>query len=376
MASPGYREYHHSLSTAFLSLQNLFLYGIQKFLETGRSAVILFFVLSGFVLTHSLLEQPMYYAGYAAKRLFRIYPAFLFMILYSFLFHRFIVIQNTPSLPTVAFLLSHTDISFTVLLKHLLMFGNEPNNVLDPAMWSIVHEIRISLILPLLILAVARFRGWSILACFVLSCLCTLSTLHATGNVADGITDATVLRSFISTGYFIVFFACGALLAIERRSIVPAMTVLAGWRRVTLYIIFLGCFVKSDVSSHLFAEALIDYIRGMAAGGLITLIISMPARKSFLEHPLLQRLGRISYSLYLVHFVILFLVNAANEDLGEPFSVLGTGIVSVMLSLLAADCITQTIEQPINMLGKRFLLRVFVPALQDARAGTSAQATA
>src|ERR1700722_11705379 len=83
----AFRDAHRGLTSALHSVPGLLLYFLDKWTEAGRSCVIMFFVLSGFVLAFSLLKKPAGFAGYVVKRLFRIYPAFLLVIVASYLLH-------------------------------------------------------------------------------------------------------------------------------------------------------------------------------------------------------------------------------------------------------------------------------------------------
>jgi peptidoglycan/LPS O-acetylase OafA/YrhL len=89
--APASFSSHNSLASITLaSVTSILLYGLNRFFASGRSAVIIFFVLSGFVLACSLLARRTPYVSYAVKRVFRIYPAFLFVILTSYCLHRVI----------------------------------------------------------------------------------------------------------------------------------------------------------------------------------------------------------------------------------------------------------------------------------------------
>jgi peptidoglycan/LPS O-acetylase OafA/YrhL len=50
----------------------------QYFFAAGHEAVILFFVLSGFALTDSILNNKFIYFSYEIKRIIRIYPTYYF----------------------------------------------------------------------------------------------------------------------------------------------------------------------------------------------------------------------------------------------------------------------------------------------------------
>lgn len=73
MVPDAVRDSVQSVAEALHSLPNAMLYAFIKIHMAARSAVILFFVLSGFVLTRSLQKGNTPFFEYVIKRLFRIY---------------------------------------------------------------------------------------------------------------------------------------------------------------------------------------------------------------------------------------------------------------------------------------------------------------
>src|ERR1700677_3682297 len=102
---------------------NFVLYCMSKLRESGRSAVMIFFVLSGFVLAYSLQKTPMPYASYVMKRVFRIYPAFVFAILASYAIHYFVLPLNTDKAIAGGLNSDKQILSLTILVKHLALCG-------------------------------------------------------------------------------------------------------------------------------------------------------------------------------------------------------------------------------------------------------------
>ena len=114
------------------------------------------------------------------------------------------------------------DITFHTLLKSLVMAGTTGTIKLDGPIWSLFHEMRISLIFPLILLMLKRFRAASMLAFFLVSVASTLRMLDITAAVIGGFSEETFLRSLLDTAFFIVFFAAGALLAITHETVAVA----------------------------------------------------------------------------------------------------------------------------------------------------------
>src|SRR6185437_4515847 len=135
-------------------------YSPLRMIVEGRPPVILFFVLSGFVLAHALLHRPTAYKDFAIRRFARIYPPFAVAILVSAAGYA-LLDPGTPR-PFSAWFgsLWQDGHGLPTVLDRLLMPGSRRDD-LDPVVWSLVHELRISLLLPAL-LWVGR-RNWTVL---------------------------------------------------------------------------------------------------------------------------------------------------------------------------------------------------------------------
>ena len=126
---------------------------------SGRPWVILFFVLSGFVLSCSLERAATIdYRGFVLRRLCRVYLPFVASILFSVALYALVRPERVPELGRW-----FNDLAWNqaptgrMLAEHLLMTGLEGEHLLNPIMWSLVYELRISLLFPLLFLAAYRW---------------------------------------------------------------------------------------------------------------------------------------------------------------------------------------------------------------------------
>ncbi|EJB02870.1 putative acyltransferase [Rhizobium leguminosarum bv. trifolii WSM597] len=150
----------------------LFLAGLREgrifgFLSQGGHAVSVFIMLSGFAITTSLVRSQSTYAGYLAKRFFRIYPIYLVaLILGISTSHLFpLVMQQLPwsDQPSLARILMRTDgeeIGFySHLIAHLtLLHGAVPDTFLYGAslafngpLWSLSLEWQFYLVAPIMV---------------------------------------------------------------------------------------------------------------------------------------------------------------------------------------------------------------------------------
>ncbi len=309
-------------------------------LTDGQPAVMFFFVLSGFVLTLPFLRgtQPSY-PRYLAKRFCRLYPPFAAATFLSAALYILIAPAPIAALGHEFNTESWTEnVTDGQVLRHLLMTGMAQDETLDIPMWSLVHELRISIIFPLLVAFAALGAAWGAIGLTALLYLaCTYALLHLGEQCATGTT--------LATGQYILFFVVGIALASRGESWQAALAAAPSRARPLLW---LACLAAA-----MFPGALLPWSRavwGAAAVGILTLAMTSPAAQRALSRPPLHWLGRVSYSLYLVHVpVLLASVHLLYGRLPLP-AILA---VAVALSLLGAELMFRSIEQPSIRLGRR-----------------------
>lgn len=132
-----------------------------RLLVSGRPAVILFFVLSGFVLAVSL-EKGMKYRDFIARRFCRIYLPFAASIVMAAAIY--MAIEPSKLAGYSAWVYQSEPLSWELLAGHLLMLGDYSNVSLNKVMWSLVYELRISLVFPMIMWLTYRYPTWRVIA--------------------------------------------------------------------------------------------------------------------------------------------------------------------------------------------------------------------
>ena len=311
----------------------------------GRAPVILFFVLSGFVLAISLEGRPLgpsESVRFVLRRLCRIYLPYAAIVLLAAS-----AAAATAPLAVAgqgwAGRLWSAPVSFGLIGRHLLMPVAGVDLTLDRVAWSLVHEIRLSVVFPLLLLVASRAplaaglgsvalfafgHRWS--GCDALGCL--------PFNGAD------TAGSFGATAYFVPFFVAGLLLA-RYRATIPALAGRAGPSGVALawFAAIVGLIVPFKF------ELLPDAEVGLAATLLLALVLAGGGPARLLGWTPLRWLGRVSFSLYLCHLVVLALVLRLGAG-ADRTTLLGAVL---LFSLLAAECVYRLAEAPCVRLGRR-----------------------
>ena len=268
-----------------------------KFLFEGRASVLLFFLLSGFVL--SLPQVRGYsvdYPSYLVKRICRIYLPYLAALAlavvgcwrfhglqgYGFWFH-----YTWSHAPTLA-----------LTVEHAGFLGDYDVRAYNTAFWSLVQEMRISLVFPLLCWVALRFRAAGNL---LLSLLFMLGAM-AVGSL--GAMPGTYVETVLYTGVFSfgIFMARYHLpMGTWLRSLSPAVSRLLFALTCLLYFYNHGLGVLMHLSG--FAPDILTVFAGCL---LILFALEHPGISNLLRGRVPLFLGRISYSLYLLHGTVLF----------------------------------------------------------------------
>ncbi|WP_433963849.1 acyltransferase family protein [Tunturiibacter gelidiferens] len=265
-------------------------------LVAGRESVMLFFVLSGFVLALPLMKRKTAsYPTYVWKRVLRIYGPYLGALALAVaacaIWH-----GQVPSF-------AHGDapwagpVNLGAVLQAVFFIG--PGNDLryNQTFWSLVHEMRISILFPFLFAAVGRLGG---LRSLLLVAFCTLIGVQGPGSHFFG---------DLSTIQYLGMFAMGILLAKHRIQIQHVFHRLTLRGRLLFAWICCMLYYGSHMVGGLWWH-LGDMPVAVGAAGFIVLGLNSSKAKALLHVPAIRFLGKISYSLYLVHMTVLCALTA------------------------------------------------------------------
>lgn len=298
--------------------------------RTAYGAVILFFVLSGYVLALSINAdggQPRW-SGFAVRRFCRIWPPFALTIAVSFALGC-MTLAADPSLPPVWQINTwHTDdVTLSALASQIGMVS--PTIGLDAPGWSLVHEMRITLAFPLLVILLRRAPAITIGTAFCIH----FANRHGPLAFATLIPD---------TATYIVYFAAGAGLALygDRIGALRQATFLS-----RLLLVAVSLLLLSAPSDNRWS----DLIAGAGAVLLIAVVTTSPEFGRALSAAWCVFLGRISYSLYLTHVVVL---TALGTLLGAWLPIWLILLIAVPIIGLTAWISYRWVERPSIRLGR------------------------
>jgi len=307
-----------------------------RFFVAGESSVLLFFLLSGFVLFVSLGDESQEpFAPYITKRLCRIYIPFAISILASSAL--WLAVSPMPLPGASSWLLAAWEDRPTlpIILGHLAMTDDQRYFSLNNVMWSLVIEIRISLIFPFLAYAVQRNWRAACLFAAIFSGLCIYfeNMFHPTTWKVDP----------FNTGRYIVLFVFGAALAYKRNDVRAFVDQLLPWLKLISLVIALGMFSIAPLTAGSVPTSL---------GALVIMVAAFADGKlsAALSKPALIWLGKISYSLYLIHLPIL--LTALHLFWGR-MPILMIFMLVIPTALAAAGVMYRFVERPAISLGRK-----------------------
>jgi len=313
------------------------------FFWAGYEAVVLFFILSGFVLALPHLDKKkIEYGPFIIKRIFRIYPPYLLAMAAALALSQTLARQEVRVLSSW-FNEAWLGFSPSQLWQYALLIGPlslEHNSVI----WSLKIEMLVCLVFPFLFFGGVRLKPRAAAAAILLTF--TAGFYLAKINL-PGIGRPMFLRAF-------GFFLAGVILARYRE---PLTASYAGLSRIAKALLlasavfgFCVCWYHYQPGMHKHLGFIFDHVVMTASSAIFIIAVLAEGKNSFLNWRPLRALGRISYSVYLYHVIILLgLVHLLHGKL----SLWGILPLSMTVTLGIAAFSYRLIEIPSANLGKK-----------------------
>ncbi len=260
-----------------------------RILWDGSAAVNLFFVLSGFVLSLSVLKSKNTYFRYLIKRVFRIYPAYYASIIFCFLLFMFFNHSNLKGLSTWAQSFWISNIGLLDVIKHIALVFPFDTRLINPVIWSLAVEVKMSLFIPLIMYFFRENRSYFLI--FLLGSL------------------IYILSIFSAKFYYLPEFFMGLVAYIKIKEIsffLSNIHKLFKFGLLVFSILFFGNrYICPLIAEH--SEILSVHLSGIGSALLIVLTINSDLLKKIFNLKTVQFLGKISYSFYLLHLPVLLI---------------------------------------------------------------------
>lgn len=334
--------YHSYLRTPFTFLPT----PVPTIIIMGAIGVNLFFVLSGFILTYAHLKDfpeptlptPQYYGKFLLKRVARIYPAYLVGLAASLGVSIFL--QDFPRPFPLIVALDATMLQSYFPSLAMLWYGG--------AAWSVSTEFFFYLLFPFMLPLLLRLPGKAWLPLLVLTVV---------ASSLPGLFSATHpgVLSFQETYAFppcrLPEFVCGVLLGlliIRRNFRVPEWSVLLLLLGTALYLAKFGVYLGlTGYTGH-------NFIVVPAIMAVIALTIRYEQTRFFrwVGSGIMQYLGRISYSFYIMQIPLMILLDGLLRQGLIHKQDTWVALPILVLNMLLAAGLYEAVEKPAH----RFLL--------------------
>ena len=300
------------------------------------AAVFYFFVLSGYVLGRSFERSPSY-VPFIVRRVFRILPLFIFSVLVAFAVKQVWRPDFAALGASSGFIQLNPELELRDIWDNLLFRNSKVNG---PS-WSIYPELLGSLLLPPLIYLHAKIPSRFEWLLFVVAIpLLALSPAK------------------IAIWFYVGYWLPPRIAPLLRNS---------AWLRLGAFVIgYALVLALAPNSDHTSPRTSIP--ASLACAMIIASIVATETSATWLAARPLRFIGRVSYSFYLLHWPILYVVAIAALMLGFPHGHVGNLMVcflSIAACLLVSALSYEYMERPFMRLGSSLTGRA------DAAAGTS-----
>jgi peptidoglycan/LPS O-acetylase OafA/YrhL len=316
----------------------------------GEQAVALFFILSGFVLALPYIRgKSQTYPTFLLRRIARIYGPYLvalgLAVAGSAVWHTPLTQDNWESQTW------YRPVAIQAVLNHVVFIGNYPWSEYNTAFWSLIQEMRVSIIFPLLIMIVMR---WPKVAAFILIPALFLLTpaLAATGPIPIGLDMISSVCALFISGILLAMYAQQCIEWLESRNKFFLAVLL-----IFAYVIYLFGYSTFFYTSVVRAAHIM--ITGLGAALILLLALSFSSFRTFLRGKIPHFLGKVSYSLYLVHGTVLW---AIARSMGKSVSISAQLCLYLVLSLFLAWIFYLAVEAPFTNLSRKLGSRKIVAA--------------
>lgn len=321
---------------------------------SGQESVVLFFVLSGFVLALPFFDGPVSVPAFWCRRVCRIWLPYIAAIALFLLAYDPILAPLKPGWltpPTPA-----------LIGAHALLIGSFNTNAWNGVIWSLVHEMRMSLLFPFVMVWWGRQPAWRLLVGGL--------ALSLIGVALNRLTTTWGWpNDYFLTLHYALMFGIGAWIARERQPLIVAWGARPGWQRAMWLMVATILYLHAKVVAEwagLGAMSQLLHEWPVTLGAAVMLVASLaPGRlQDFLRTGPLVGLGQISYGLYLYHLVVLKYLIYGRSWMAMPFRwllVLGVSLGMAWVSF-------HVIERPAMRLGRALAGR-FDPGVIRNRAG-------
>jgi peptidoglycan/LPS O-acetylase OafA/YrhL len=320
----------------------------QKLSSVGYVGVSFFFVLSGFILVYTYAGRTLNLKEFWRARFARIYPAYAFSLLITAPFFFFAVLKL--DIPFFVWAKAHLKLTSAMVIALLQAWIPQAALSWNSVAWSLSVEAFFYLLFPFLLLFFFRRSQPQLILAGAASWLASLSLSgayvffkpdHLTTVNADVLTafwlNALKFNPLARLPEFLLGMACGFLFLRSRRESKLALPlVLSGIAALIVAIYFSAIIPYPVLHTALLAPAFAAIVYGFAL---------RPRWGAILDNRLLVLCGDASYSLYLLHSMIMGIYFHNSTGQLRNQSAIGV-LVFVLLAIGISALVYRFIEEP------------------------------
>jgi len=326
----------------------------QKLSSIGYVGVSFFFVLSAFILVYTYAGRPMILKNFWRARFARIYPAYAFSLLVTAPF--FFYAALTMNIPFFVWAKAHLKLASALVLSLLQAWVPPAALTWNAVAWSLSVEAFFYVLFPFLLLVLVRRSQPQLL---LIAAVSWLTSLVFSGSYVVlnpdrlSIVNADVLGAFWLNALkfnplarlpeFLLGMACGFLFLRSRReSKLASLLVLSGIAALVVVVFFNAAIPYPILHTALLAPAFAAIVYGFAL---------RPNWGTILENPWLVLCGDASYSLYLLHSMIVgmyFHSTTGQLRYQSPMGILVFVLIAVSISALVYRFIEEPARRKLN----------------------------
>lgn len=328
-----------------LASERYFAFGhLNYFTSFGYSGMLLFFVLSGFII-HQIhagdFGHPQRFWRYSAKRLFRVFPLYL-VLLFLILGFALATGIGAGGIPR----------DWSTFLATILLLPQNPDVVggtgapIIIVAWSLQYEMVFYAIMGLFILD--RRIGWVV--------VCGLTVLWLIFRIGG---RSDIFPAFLQLKFFLFFFFGVASSVVYNSGFLtkqaPTLLRLALAALALLYFASLASMVATEGEFSLIDQFVTQVVIGIVASILIVGATAVERNSGRKAGRFVCRLGDWSYSIYLLHFPVISAVSKAVRAVDFNFTTSAALVVlaTLFLTIFASAILHNWIERPGMALARR-----------------------
>lgn len=310
----------------------------------GGLSVLIFFLISGYVLGLSLDREKRMTAGvwgkFAIKRIFRIFPAHIVALFFIAVYQLFFLkIMNYPNTTVWFSWWYKTEYSGMEMLKNSILYSVSMNHIA----WSLKVEFIASLFIPALHLINRRFSP--ALDALMIFLLVVLAYYH---------------QEYKPFAFLFIFYL-GMMMPEYGKRLIGFLS-----RYLNGNLILLLSFIIMIFPSLIFQKNFSHFLWEAAGAFVLMSILQFGEGVRFsriLETRWVRSFGKISYSFYLYHFIVLYVCSTifiphVPEGLLREYPLLfsvGLCLISIGITLPISACSYRVIEFNFIDIGKRLI---------------------